>query len=131
MKVNYTIITIYKGLRATNKYEDKDDAIQALAEAKERVGKYNAFVVYGTPKEAPKGFRRSGNTLWCPFCRKPRTYDVDPRSKLLSCPVCGISIKNHYVSKMNHLWKAHPMSRDEKGNLVYYVEEVYLRKKRR
>lgn len=45
------------------------------------------------------------NTLWCPYCRDWRKFVSSQYSHDRKiCEVCGISTRDFYVRKFNHLW---------------------------
>lgn len=66
-----------------------------------------AYLVHTHPEGPPKDAKPSGkNMLWCPYCRDWRKFvpsEYGPDLKV--CEICGISTRDFYVRKFNHLWE--------------------------
>lgn len=65
-----------------------------------------AHLVHTHAEGPPKDVKSPNkNMLWCPYCRDWRKfvssrYDSDTKV----CKICGISTRDFYVRKFNHLW---------------------------
>lgn len=56
------------------------------------------------PSEDEKPPRK--NMLWCPYCRDWRKFVSSQYSQDRKiCEICGISTRDFYVRKFNHLWE--------------------------
>lgn len=78
-------------IAAREKYRDRPE-VQA-----ELISRTKAF-------PPPKDFEINRKRWWCPYCRKVRIFQQDPKIDKLRCPICGISESDFYVRKYNHLW---------------------------
>ena len=55
--------------------------------------------------------------MWCPYCRKPRTFWEDEDTHYCHCEICGISDRDFHVCKENDRW---PTIRDRKGRMKFH-----------
>lgn len=99
----YHLIVIQGEAKVKVSFRDFDKAKEVFEAAMERFGEDHCFFVSSKPYGPPKGHRRKGNLLWCPYCGELRTFRHDPRNNIHKCPICGISEKDTYVRRYNQL----------------------------
>lgn len=56
-------------------------------------------------KPAPPSSEKVPNRLWCPYCREWRDFDEN-QARYTVCEVCGISDKDYYIRRYNHLFNS-------------------------
>ena len=52
-------------------------------------------------KARPKGIKLKPKELWCPYCSMPVVFVKNKQLGVRCCPVCGVSINEFYVKKVN------------------------------
>lgn len=69
--------------------------------------KLKAHLVHTRAEDPPKDAKPPRkNMLWCPYCRDWRKFvSAQYDSSLKICEICGISTRDFYVRKFNHLWE--------------------------
>ena len=62
------------------------------------------------PKPAPPSSKKASGRLWCPYCRGWREFDANQAGYTV-CEVCGVSDREYYTRRYNHLWGYNSQSR--------------------
>lgn len=55
------------------------------------------------PKPEPPNSKKVPGRLWCPYCREWRKFGENQIGYTV-CEVCGISNRDYYIRRYNHLW---------------------------
>lgn len=54
-------------------------------------------------EKKPTDIKLKPGQLWCPYCSNKVMFIKDKKSGVKKCPICGISIKEYWVKKVNGL----------------------------
>lgn len=55
-------------------------------------------------KPKPSWIKIPPKHLWCPYCNRTKEFIKDKHLGVKRCECCGISIKDFYVRRFNHLF---------------------------
>lgn len=54
-------------------------------------------------KQIPPNISFKKNQIWCPYCSTKVVFKRDKNLGVKKCPICGITIKDYWVKKVNNL----------------------------
>lgn len=54
-------------------------------------------------KQKPPNITLTKKQLYCPYCSNKVVFKKDRTLGVKRCPICGITIKDYWVRKVNHL----------------------------
>lgn len=101
------VMVILKGRKAKKDFRDEELGKAFFLKAKARFGAENTFLISLTKAiPPPEGYtpKRAQKKYWCPFCGDERRFNHDSSIDAERCCICGITDREFYVRKYNHLW---------------------------
>jgi len=100
------VLVILNGKKIPKDFENESMGKAFFKLAKSRFGKDNTFLISLTQPIPPSDEKHypNKNKYWCPYCGDERRFKNDSWIGVNRCSICGITDRDFYIRKYNHLW---------------------------